>query len=36
MARDGLEVYSRGRFIALGTTYRAGGLHPLRVPALVS
>lgn len=34
--RDGLEVYSRGRFIALGTTYRPGGLHPLRVPKLAA
>lgn len=32
----GLEVYSQGRFIALGTTYRRGGLHPLRVPELVA
>lgn len=34
--RDGLEIYSRARFIALGTTYRAGGLHPLIVPELVA
>lgn len=33
---DGLEVYSRSRFIALGTTYRAGGLHPLNVPELAT
>lgn len=30
-----IEVYSRGRYIALGTTFRAGGLAPLVVPALV-
>ena len=32
----GIEVYSQGRFIALGTTYRAGGLHPLTVPELAT
>jgi primase-polymerase (primpol)-like protein len=32
----GLEIYSQGRFIALGTTYRRGGLHPLRAPELVT
>lgn len=32
----GLEIYSQGRFIALGATYRAGGLHPLVVPQLVA
>lgn len=32
----GIEVYSQGRFIALGTTYRAGGLHPLNVPELAT
>lgn len=32
----GLEVYSKSRFIALGSTYRAGGIHPLRVPELVA
>ncbi|WP_420111534.1 hypothetical protein [Pseudactinotalea sp.] len=32
----GLEVYSQGRFIALGTTYRRGGLHPLTVPEMVA
>ncbi|MFQ6483783.1 hypothetical protein ACLMLA_01800 [Brachybacterium epidermidis] len=31
-----VEIYSRARFIALGTTYRPGGLHPLRVPELVA
>lgn len=31
-----IEVYSRGRYIALGTTYRAGGLAQLIVPNLVS
>lgn len=28
----GLEIYSQGRFIAMGTTYRRGGMHPLRIP----
>lgn len=28
----GFEVYSRQRFIALGTTYRAGGLQDLVIP----
>lgn len=28
----GLEIYSRGRFIAMGTTYRRGGIHPLQIP----
>ncbi len=28
-----IEVYSRGRYIALGTTFRAGGLTALVVPA---
>ena len=32
----GIEVYSQGRFIALGATYRAGGLHPLNVPELAT
>lgn len=30
-----IEVYSRGRYIALGETFRPGGLAPLVVPALV-
>lgn len=33
---DGLEIYSQDRFIALGTTYRTGGLRPLTVPELVA
>lgn len=32
----GIQVYSRGRYIALGATYRAGGLAQLIVPNLVS
>lgn len=27
-----IEVYSRGRYIALGTTFRSGGLAPLVIP----
>ncbi|GAA1485923.1 bifunctional DNA primase/polymerase [Brachybacterium fresconis] len=34
--QHGLEVYSKSRFIALGSTYRQGGLYPLRVPELVA
>lgn len=32
----GLEVYSRARFIALGTTYQAGGMHPLNAPVVAT
>lgn len=32
--RDGLEIYSKSRFIALGTTFRPGGLHRLNLPAM--